>query len=208
VGRSRLSIRGDGSDARGRLQRGSFVMGHLGRPHHRWLAAVVLAGLVALPAGAGATAPSVGKPPRPTPSPDGWIAKGLAGTPVGDGVVNTTGAGQSVAGVAKASKRITFVITIQNDGTGSGHLRVQAEGSGSGFTVVYLQGTTDVTDAVVGGTYYTGVLAAGASERLIAKVRVTASAPVGSSITRLVTASAAGHPPVLDAVGFTAKRSS
>lgn len=170
------------------------------------LGAIVLGSLVSIAGPVGAASPDAPKP-RPLPKPDGLIAKGVAGTAVGNDIYNTTAAGQAVAGSAKARKRLTFVITVSNDGPATSRLRVQAAGSSPGFGVKYLSGSTDVTADVVAGTFLSGMLAAGQSEVLIAKVTVKSTAAVGASTSRLVTIS--GGPvsaPLVDAVKFTAKR--
>ena len=170
------------------------------------LSATVLAGLVGLAAPASAATPDAPKP-RLLPKPDGLIAKGLAGTAVGNDIFNTTAVGQAVGGSAKAGKTLTFVITISNDGPGTARLRAQAAGSSAGFRVKYLSGSTDVTAAVVDGTFATGILGAGQSEVLVAKVTVRSSTVIGAKTSRLVTIS--GGPvsaQLVDAVKFTAKR--
>ncbi len=175
-------------------------MGRFATVRTALLSAIVIGSLVSLPTAA-STVPEA-KPPRPTPKPDALIAKGLTGVSIGDGIYNATGVDQALGGAAKAGKRLTFRITIQNDGNASGPFRVQADGASAGFGVTYLSGTLDVTGEVVAGTFTLGRLDPGQTAELIAKVKVKASASIGASTSRLVTITG----PTNDVVKFTAKR--
>ena len=173
------------------------------------VAALVLALLAALPAAAVVDAhASPSAPPKPdhNPKPDARISLGANGALVGDDVYNTTAEGQARSGSARKGKSVSFGISIQNDAAAPAHLRAQAEGSAPGYKVKYLSGTTDVTADVIAGTWATGVLANGTSELLIVKISVKAAAPVGSSVSRMVTITGQGSVPLSDAVSFTAKR--
>ena len=102
---------------------------------------------------------------------------------------------------------ITFGISIQNDGTTADSFKVKATGTAaSGYTVKYFRGTTDITAAVVAGTYKTTSLAPAATYLITAKVTVKSTAAVGSSVTRLVTLTSVGNGTKKDAVKFIGKR--
>jgi hypothetical protein len=73
--------------------------------------------------------------------------------------------------------------------------------------IKYFRGTTDITAAVVAGTYSTPVLASGAALLITAKVKVTSTAAAGSSVTRLVTITSAADGTKRDAVKFICSRS-
>jgi hypothetical protein len=138
--------------------------------------------------------------------PDGRIRKG-SGSYVGNNVYNTTGSSQSRTGSAHRGDTITFSISAQNDGDFSDRLTIDADhGSSTKYGVKYFRGTTDITSAVVAGTYRTGTLAPGAATVITVKVKVKSTATVGSSITRLVTISSGAEPPKRDTVKFIGKR--
>ena len=63
----------------------------------------------------------------------------------------------------------------------------------------YFHGTTNITAAVVAGTYRTGSLAPGATYLITAKL------PAGGSVTRLVTITSVADPTKKDAVKFGLK---
>ena len=138
--------------------------------------------------------------------PDGRIRLGT-GAFVGNDVYNTTGAGQSRTGSAAPGHSVTFGISIQNDGTSADRFKVKATGTAaSGYTVKYFRGTTDITAAVVAGTYQTPSLAPAATYLITAKVTVKSAAAVGSKVTRLVTLTSVGNSAKKDAVKFIGKR--
>jgi hypothetical protein len=80
----------------------------------------------------------------------------------------------------------------------SGRLLLKGTGAASGFTVKYVRGTTNVTSAVLAGTYLTPTLAPGA--RVGLKLVVTLAASTASSATFKVVASSQPGTPVVDAV--------
>jgi hypothetical protein len=72
--------------------------------------------------------------------------------------------------------------------------------------VRYYRGTTDITTAVVAGTYKTTSIAKGSTFYITAKVLVKSTATVGSSVTRLVTSTSVGNTAKKDAVKLIGKR--
>ena len=127
--------------------------------------------------------------------PDGQIAVGT-GAFVGNGVYNTTGAGQTKQQTVHRTKTGTFTVKITNDGFSADTIELKGPGSAGAFQVTYLSGTTNITAAVVAGTYSTGPLAAGASRTIKLKVKVTSGASVGATRSFLIssTSSGAGAP--------------
>ena len=122
-------------------------------------------------------------------------------------VYNTNGAGQKRSGSAAPGHSLTFGISIQNDGTATDRFTVKATGTTvSGYRVKYFQGTTDITAAVVAGTYETPSLAPGAKYLIIAIVKVKSAAAVGSRVTRRVTLTSVGDSAKQDTVKFIVKR--
>ncbi|MEA2623560.1 MAG: hypothetical protein QOH61_2470 [Chloroflexota bacterium] len=130
--------------------------------------------------------------------PDARIGTSASGPFVGNDVYNATAAGQQKSvSVARGSSR-TLYLDIQNDGRVSGRLLLKGTGAASGFTVKYVRGTTNVTSAVLAGTYLTPTLAPGA--RVGLKLVVTLAASTASSATFKVVASSQPGTPVVDAV--------
>ena len=141
-----------------------------------------------------------------TRRPDGRIRKG-SGAFIGDNVYNTTGLDQTKTGRATRGSTIIFGISNQNDGNVSDRFKLAATGAATAmYGVRYLRGTTEITAAVVAGTYKTPSLAPGAKYLITAKVKVKSSATVGSSVTRLMTISSVADPAKVDAVRFIGKR--
>jgi hypothetical protein len=146
-------------------------------------------------------------PPVVVGRPDGLIRLG-ASAYVGSNVYNTTSAGQSRIGSAPRGHTITFGISIQDDGTNADAFTVKATGaSTTKYSVRYYRGATDITTAVVAGTYATPSLAVGASFAITAKVLVKSTATTGSSVTRLVTLTSVADSAKRDAVKLIGKRS-
>jgi hypothetical protein len=95
-----------------------------------------------------------------------------------------------------------FEISIQNDGSHADRFRVKATGSASaGWTIRYYRGATDVTAAILAGTYQTTSLAPGATYLIRARITVK----TGTSVTRLLTIRSGADPTKVDAVRFAYK---
>ena len=139
--------------------------------------------------------------------PDGRIRVG-AGAFVGNNIYGTSGAGQSRTGSAARGQSISFGISIQNDGSNADMFRVKASGAAAtAYTVKYLHGSTDITAAVVAGTYQTPSLAPAATFLITAEAAVKSTAAAGSKVTRLVTLTSVADSARKDAVELIAKRS-
>ncbi|HUR15709.1 MAG TPA: hypothetical protein VMZ33_00360 [Candidatus Limnocylindrales bacterium] len=107
----------------------------------------------------------------------------------GNNVHNSTGADQTRSARVRPGSAFTFNVLLQNDGIKPDTLRLSAEDVASpGFTVTYRQGTTDITAAVLAGTYESPLIGPGDAFLVRAKVSVAGDAPAASGITRLVTA--------------------
>ena len=154
-----------------------------------------------------ATADYIAKWTLPVLKPDGRIRLGT-GAYIGDNVYNTTGVNQAKTGSKAKGKTVKFSISVQNDSAASADtFKLIATGTASAmYTVKYFHGTTDITAAVVAGTYTTPTVAAGGAYVITVKVKVNTTATVGSSITRLVTIASVGDNTKQDAVSFTGKR--
>jgi hypothetical protein len=158
------------------------------------LLGAVMAGLIVTPALAAARY-----------QPDGLIRMCRPSCPwLGKNIYNATGAHQSAVftqsgGGIAADAYLTFDISIQNDGSAVDSFRVKATGpASSAWTVSYSRGSTNITPAVVAGTYRTPSLAPGATYLIHAKIVIK---EVGS-VTRLVTIRSVTSSTKLDAVKF------
>lgn len=147
------------------------------------------------------TAPSV------TRKPDGQIAIG-SGTFVGNNIYNADGTSQTKSKTAGAGTTVTFKVRLQNDGTGaSDKFIVHATGANTtGYTIKYKKGTTNITTAVVNGTYTTANIAVGSSLTIKVVVTIGSSAGHGSSVSRLVTITSFNDSGQKDAVKATVGR--
>jgi hypothetical protein len=127
--------------------------------------------------------------------PDAQVRLSSTATYTGNNVYNTTGANQSAGTTTGRGTTRTFVLNVQNDGARTDSYLLRGAGSSAGFTVRYFAGTSDVTTAVVNGTYRLANLAPGGARSIQQRVTVGASAARGSTRSTLVTAtSATGNP--------------
>jgi hypothetical protein len=101
---------------------------------------------------------------------DAEIAHG-GGAFVGLGVNNTTGAGQTRTAPVPFFGTATFTVRVHNTGSADDTIALRAPGSSPGYRVRYLDGSADVTAAVLAGTHTTGVLGPDGSDTLTIKVR-------------------------------------
>ena len=96
---------------------------------------------------------------------DARIRKG-SGPLRGNNIYNADAANQILTASKRRGESVTFTISIQNDGTVSERYAVRATGSSTTmYTVTYLRGATDITSAIVGGTYRTPPLSPGGEGR-------------------------------------------
>jgi hypothetical protein len=124
---------------------------------------------------------------------------------VGNNIYNATGANQTVT-AARGQGDIFFEARVQNDATFSDTMKVVGTAGTTNFAVKYTVGGTNVTAAVVAGTYVTPALAPGAAVVITIRVTVKASAPAGSSRAFLVSARSAADPTKVDAITAVGKR--
>jgi hypothetical protein len=171
------------------------------------LLGAVMAGLIVTPALAAARY-----------QPDGLIRIATAGVPgglsythhgpfLGNNIYNATGAHQTAVGLvvkdAAGYYFYTFDISIQNDGSAADRFTVKATGARSQWVVTYSRGTTNITSAVVAGTYRTPSLAPGATYLIHAKIVNNFSVNLFSySVARIVTIRSIASSTKLDAVKF------
>ena len=135
--------------------------------------------------------------------PDGTIKRTGDATALGNNIYNVTGAGQTRTLTTGANTSRTYVIRVWNDFTTTDSFLIRGAGSVTGFTVRYLKGpsgTTDITSAVLAGTYQMPNVAPGGSRVL--RLVVTLGAGVPSAVVRdwLVTATSQRDAAAKDAV--------
>ena len=133
----------------------------------------------------------LGDATTPTYQPDSKIK--LASDPcyVGNNVYNTNGASQTRAVNAKQGAKRTFDIAVQNESSLTDSFTVSSSGSTSDFTVKFFEGlfgTTDITAAVVAGTYTLSDVPSTETQYIRMQITVNPSAPIGTIFVRLVTA--------------------
>ncbi len=172
-----------------------------------WQGNVYVAGGGTLPKGTGPTNVLEVYIPGSTVRPDALIKPATGGAALGDDVYNLTGLGQStsIATARKASR--VFTIQVSNDGSTPEAFSVRGSAAASSaFTVAYLQGasgTTDVTAAVLAGSYTTAVLAPGAVATLRLRVTVRAGALLKAAQAAVVTVASTSRPTSRDVVVAT-----
>ena len=116
---------------------------------------------------------------------------------VGDNIYNATGRKQteteSAGGWYEPGGYFTFQVAIENDGAAD-RFTLRADGTGSS-RVKYFRGSTNITSAVVNGTYQTPEVAPGAT--FVIKVRIVLD---GAAVERLVKATSVADPGKADTV--------
>ncbi len=113
--------------------------------------------------------------------PDGRIRLSAQASYIGDDVYNLTGTNQTVTAKATTGSTKTWDITEQNDGDTTDTITVHGPGNKTGFTIHYfsgLTGTTDITSAVVNGTYELQNVAPGTTKALRVVIHVKSGLPI------------------------------
>jgi hypothetical protein len=129
---------------------------------------------------------------------------------LGNDVYNTTASGQKTTWTDYGASgegdptTVVFRITVQNDGTRADRFRLAASGETTGYVVKFFRGTTNITSAVMAGTYRTPSLAPGDTYLIKAKVTIV-DACCGDKTARLVKIASVADPTKKDAVKFVRK---
>ncbi len=95
-----------------------------------------------------------------------------------------------------------FAVNIQNDGSKSDRFKLKAPSSG--WKIKYFHGSTNITTAVVAGTYRTATVAPGASAEITVKVDIDTIA-LDATGTRLITITSSSDSTKKDAVKLKMK---
>lgn len=132
--------------------------------------------------------------------PDARVRLSTVTALTGNNVYNTTGTNQTVRSTAGRRVTRTFVVNVQNDGTDTDAFVIRGPGSSTGFTVAYFAGTTDITTAVVNGTYRQNNVPVGGTRQFQMRVTVRSGAAIGAVKSSLVTATSANSGTLADAV--------
>jgi len=138
-----------------------------------------------------------------TARPDAHIRRSSESTFVGNDVYNTTGAGQTKAVTSLKGERRSFVVRMQNDGSGADGLRLHGCTAAPGFHVRYFMGvtgTTEITAAVVNGTYTRSAVVPGGTAAVRLEVTSDATTASGAVQSCLLTVTSTSAPTVADAV--------
>jgi hypothetical protein len=116
----------------------------------------------------------------------------------GNDIYNSTGSQQTeyVDLRVEEGTYLVFKVKIENDGSSSDRFRLAGTGTGD-WIVKYFRGTTNITSAVVAGTYQTPLLVHG--ESLVFRVEVKVDPDVAARV-RLVTISSVANPNRIDTV--------
>ena len=137
---------------------------------------------------------------------DGRIKQGTTAF-VGNDIYNADATSQTVQGAKPRGYVIKFTISIQNDASRADAFAVLPTGAASTmYSIKYFHGTTNITAAVVAGTFRTPSVAPGLAYAIKVKVKVLSTATVGSSVSRLVAITSQSDGSKLDAVRFIGRR--
>lgn len=137
--------------------------------------------------------------------PDALIRKSGGSAYAGNAVYNTTATHQTVTSRAHRGARTAFSVHVQNDGTQTDSFRLKAPGGSSRYAVHYYAGSSDVTSAVVKGSYLVKNLLPGATRTLRLVIKVRRSAPVGARRSWLIDAKSSHDTTRIDVVRATVR---
>jgi hypothetical protein len=119
---------------------------------------------------------------------------------VGNGIYNTTGAGQTVSRKLLPGQSVKLPITLGNDGTGYDALSVAVAGSSKAFVVNYIFDGTNMTKAVRAGTFTSGLLSPSGTASLVLVAKAKRSASSGAMLKIKVTGTSSGDSGMSDVV--------
>jgi len=136
-------------------------------------------------------------------TPDGLIHNGSAY--IGDGILNTSGAGQAHSHSVETNAKASYYIRFYNDGDRAAPLRVTGRGGNSTWMLSYFDTTVnsagdDITRFVEGAGWLTPNVPVGSYRRIRLEVTPLRGAAAGATLSALVTATSVGDPTKKDAV--------
>ena len=136
----------------------------------------------------------------PPHRPDARVRLSTVTALTGNNVYNTTAVQQTVGVTSGRSVTRSFVVNVQNDGSASDSYVLKGPGSSPGFTVAYFAGTTNITTAVVGGTYSLNGVPPGGTRSIQMRVTTSSTVPFGSVKSSVVTVTSKNTGTAVDAI--------
>jgi uncharacterized delta-60 repeat protein len=133
--------------------------------------------------------------------PDAQIRGGLASSYIGKNIYNLGGGGQTFGRQVRPGFSDQFNVKMQNDGNVIDRFFVHGEGGSTRFRITYFSGTTNVTGAVVAGTFQTPNVQPGSSRELKVVIFVRPGVSLGSIMTDQISVRSKGDPSARDVVG-------
>jgi CSLREA domain-containing protein len=138
--------------------------------------------------------------------PDGHLRNSNQAAFGGNDTYNSTGAGQTRSQNRRAGQKATFFVRLQNDGDEADGLRVRGPASSGGFTVRYLVGSTNVTNAVTHAGHVFGGVVPGGTKLVRVEVTATAASRRNATKTLAVRATSLADPTRQDVVKASVRR--
>jgi Kelch motif len=135
--------------------------------------------------------------------PDAQIRLSSESSFVGNNVYNSTGAGQTRSVSGTAGQKQSFVARVQNDGNAVDGFTFHGCAATTGFTIRYFAGatgTSDITSAVVAGTYTVAAVAPASTRAVRVEITPAASTPSGATQSCRTATTSSTQPNLTDAV--------
>ena len=142
--------------------------------------------------------------PPPVYRPDAEIRLGT-GAYVGKATYDVSRQRVTANVKGRPAKTVVFRVRVTNRGNAADRMAVRGTPRSTRFAVVYLRGSTNVTAAVVNGTYRTGTLTPGGSTLLTVRVTKVRGVPIGSTRTFAVRAASTHNSAKVDTVAAVVK---
>ena len=139
--------------------------------------------------------------------PDALISLKAASGYIGDGVYNTTGAGQTKLASQVRGKKRVFYVQVSNDGNVANTFEVKGTTSPRAASVKYFLGTTatNITTAMLSSAGYGLTLDPGVSQTVRVEIKLKATAVVGTKKAASVTVAWTGDQVIKDVVKAVVK---
>jgi hypothetical protein len=97
---------------------------------------------------------------------------------------------QELTASGKRNKPITFTLSLINRGDVPRDYTLRGGAAATGYTVQYLDGATDITDAMIAGTFVVSQLPASSARELTLIVTPTSETPIGGGLHTVIQARA------------------
>jgi hypothetical protein len=126
----------------------------------------------------------------PSETPD--VVLRLGSKQIGKDIIEFEAEEQKFTIQRRARQTTKFTYFVSNNGDADATYRLEGSSSFLGFNVRYFEGNTDVTSAIVEGTFEFDNVPPGASRSLSVRITPTASAPIGTTFRCILQTSASG----------------